>query len=478
VAAKPSCPSCFVVTRTRRNVVATVELYSDPDRTKAPLKMKALQLYFLVYIFLRSLSNGVDRLYATSFSLALSITAIVIGLVAAWHMRHVRIHRRIFTLLICLSVFAVTCGLSFVVNAFEARNIIDQYAAWYAILRYAYLFMFVMLLSSVYRYPTFCLNVHRVYILLLFLMSAVGLGQYLTGHTELASPYDKFERVAGLSAHPVSFSLELVLTFCVCELSRRKLRLPVRHFHIVVYLLLLVALVLAASRTGVALLGVTIGILLLAQRPSLLPAFAAAFAVVIWISPFGELFSELRSVPEYILSGDYMVWDWRTAPTSFHWRIHHWYYLSTLALERPLIGYGPGQVTLYSPFSLLAHSQFVEIFFETGVVGLISFAVFWFCLPLAAMSDRQRLVISYGKRSAEVGTQLFWIAMFAGVTLVALFDDSFNRETVAFSHLIVSMFVVLAQPEAVTERDLGSRYSHISMTAGSRIEALGSRGAI
>ncbi len=437
--------------------------------------MNALLVFFLSFAFLRSLSNGIDRLYGTSLSPTLSITAIVVGLVAAWNIRHVRIHSRLFTLLICLSIFVVTCGLSFVVNASEARNIIDQYAAWYEIFRYVYLFMFAILVSSVYRSPSFCPGVHRVYIFLLFLMSAVGLGQYLTGHTELASPYDKFERVAGLSAHPVTYSLDIVLTFCVCELSRRKLRLPIQHFHIVVYTVFLVALVLSASRTGVMLLVVTITVFLFTQRPSLLPAFAAAFAVVLWISPFGELFSELESVPAYILSGEYKVWDWHTAVTSFHWRIHHWYYLSTLALERPLIGYGPGQVMVYSPFSLTAHSQFMEIFFETGILGLISFAVFWFSIPLAAMTDRQRLVISQGKRSAETGILYFWIAMFAGVTLVALFDQSFNRETVAFSHLIVSMFVVLARPEAVTERNLGSRYSHIPMTAGSPIEALGSR---
>ncbi|MGX9428749.1 MULTISPECIES: O-antigen ligase family protein [Bradyrhizobium] len=440
--------------------------------------MDALLLFLPVFIFLRSLSNGVDRLYGTNLSLALSLTAIVIGLVAAWHARHVRIHGRFFTLLISLSAFVVASGLSFVVNAFGAGYIIDAYAAWYEIFRYAYLMMFAILLSSAYRSPTFCLNVHRAYILLLPLISMVGLGQYLTGRTELVTQYDKFERVAGLSSHPVPFSLEIVLTFCVCELSRRKLRLPVTLFHLVVYTLFLVALVLSASRTGVALLGLTLGIFLFTRRPALLPAFAAAFAVVTWMTPFGELFSDLRSVPEYVLRGEYMVWDWRTAVTSVHWRIHHWYYLSTLALDRPLIGYGPGQVTLYSPFSLLAHSQFLEIFFETGVVGLISFAVFWFSLPLAAMSDRQRLVFVYGKRSAEIGGLHFWIAMFAGVTLVALFDASFNRETVAFSHLIVSVFVVLAQPEAVIQRDLESRYSHISMTAGSRIEASGRRGTI
>jgi O-antigen ligase len=440
--------------------------------------MNALLVFFLSFAFLRSLSNGIDRLYGTNLSPILSITAIVVGLVAAWNIRHVRIHSRLFTLLICLSIFVVTCGLSFAVNASEARNIIDQYAAWYEIFRYVYLFMFAILVASVYRFPSFCPNVHRVYIFLLFLMSAVGLGQYLTGHTELASPYDKFERVAGLSAHPVTYSLDIVLTFCVCELSRRKLRLPIQHFHIVVYTVFLVALGLSASRTGVMLLAVTFTVFLFTQRPSLLPALAVAFVVLLWISPFGELFSELESVPGYILSGEYKVWDWHTAVTSFHWRIYHWYYLSTLALEQALIGYGPGQVTIYSPFSLTAHSAFVEIFFETGIIGLISFAAFWFSIPLVAMTDRQRLVISHGKRSAEIGTLHLWMAMFAGVTLVGFFDQSFNRETVAFSHLIVSMFVVLAQPEAATEREPGSRYSRISMTAGPRTEALGSREAI
>jgi O-antigen ligase len=443
--------------------------------------MNALQLYFVVYIFLRSISNGVDRIYNTSFSLALSLTAIGIGLVAAWHMRHLRIHRRIFTLLICLSVFIVSSGLSFAVNSFGTRNLIeqdaiDQYAAWYDIFRYAYLMMFVMLAAAVYRHPSFCLDVHRAYLLLLFLISGVGLGQYLTGNTVLVTQYDKYERVIGLSSHPVPYSMEMVLTFFVCELSRRKFRLAIRPLHVAVYSLFLVALVLTASRTGVALLGVTVGIFLIVQRPSLLPASAAAFALLIWLTPFGELFSELRSVPEYILNGEYMVWDWRTAVTSVHWRIHHWYYLSTLALDRPWIGFGPGQEILHSPFELEAHSEFVEIFFETGIIGLISFAAFWFSLPFAAMSDRRRLLMSYGKRLAEVETLHLWIAMFAGVTLVATFDQSFNRETVAFSHLIVSMFVVLARPVGVTKRDLP--YSHVSMTAGSQIEALGSRGTI
>jgi O-antigen ligase len=433
--------------------------------------MNAILLYFSVYTFLRSLSNGVDRMYDTSFSLVLSLTAIVVGTIATWRMRHVKIHRRIFTLLICLLTFILSGGLSFAINSLGSGNLVgqhtvDQYMAWYELFRYAYLMMFIMLLVAVYRHPSFCLDVHRVYLVLLFLISMVGLAQYLTGNTVLVTEYDKFERVEGLSSHPVPFSLEIVLTFFVCELSRRKLRLTIGRLHVAVYSLFLAALILSASRTGVTLLGVAVGVFLVVQRPLLLPAFAAAFVVLVWLSPFGELFSELKSVPEYIWRGEYIVWDWRTAVTSVHWRISHWYYLSVLALERPWIGFTPGQVTLYSPFSVEAHSQFVEIFFETGVVGLMSFAAFWLSLPFVAMSERQRIRFSYGKRSAESSTLHLWMAMFAGVTLVAIFDQSFNRETVAFSHLITSAFVVLAHPKIATELEEGWAHPHVQRPKG------------
>ncbi|MCP3416916.1 MULTISPECIES: O-antigen ligase family protein [Bradyrhizobium] len=429
--------------------------------------MNMLLLYFLIYTFFRSISNGLDRLSGASFSMILSLTVIGIGVVAAWHARHVRIHKRLFVLLIAMSVFVAACILSFVTNGFGAGKIVNQYAALYEMFRYVHLIMFVTLLAAFYRHPDFCPRLHRVYMWLLFVISAVGLGQYLTGHAELVTQYDKFERVAGLSSHPVPYSLEIVLTFFVCELSRRKMRLPIQHVHLAVYLLFVVALVLSASRTGVALLGVALSVYLFIQRPGLLPAFAAAFAILLWLSPFGELFSDLKTVPDYIMNGEYVVWDWQTAVTSVHWRIHHWYYLSTLGLERAWIGYGPGQTPIYSPFLLQAHNQFVEIFFDTGMVGLISFAAFWFSLPLAAMSDRRRIINTFGKKSAEAGILHFWVAIFVGVTLVALLDQSFNRETVAFSHLIVTVFIVLSQPEAVTARNPGWSFRQLLMTAGS-----------
>jgi hypothetical protein len=179
--------------------------------------------------------------------------------------------------------------------------------------------------------------------------------------------------------------------------------------------------------------------------------------VLIVASPFEDLFSELNSVPEYIMKGDYVEWDWRTAVTSVHWRIHHWYYLTSLAVDVLWFGYGPGQEILYSPFDLEAHNQFVEIFFETGLVGLFSFVCFW--VSIAAVAIKQEIRTRVRKVSMEHGIRAFWLIMFIGVTLVALFDQSFNTETVAFSHLMLSAFVVSAPAEATSESPLRSELS-------------------
>ena len=108
------------------DAIPTVGLYSGSDRNEASLKMNALQITSCRLAFLNRSLMGSIVCTACTFQWLFQFTAAAIGLVAAWHMRHVRIHRRIFALLIGLSVLVVTCGPSFGVDAFEATNIIDQ----------------------------------------------------------------------------------------------------------------------------------------------------------------------------------------------------------------------------------------------------------------------------------------------------------------------------------------------------------------
>jgi O-antigen ligase len=419
--------------------------------------MTLLQVYLLGHIFLRSFSNGIDRIYHTELSLLLSTMLMAIAVISLHQfLRTARVPRRVLISVLLSSGFVSSCILSIIFNVLFTDNIVDWFAVWYTVLRYVYLMAFLVLIAMIYQHDRFCRDIHLLYMSLLMISTFVGLVQYLTGDTILVTKYDKFERVAGLSSHPVTFSLEIVLLFCVCELSRRKLSLKIKRVHVFVYALFISALIVAASRTGVVLLLMILGAYLLIQRPSLFPIFGGAAIVLILASPFEELFSELYSVPEYIMRGDYVEWDWRTAVTSVHWRIHHWYYLSSLAVDELWFGYGPGQEIFYSPFDLEAHNQFVEIFFETGLVGLLSFVCFWVSMAVIVIGKGARTRLR--RVSVESGIRAFWLIMFVGITLVALFDQSFNTETVAFSHLILSAFVVLSPTKSAAESHLSSPF--------------------
>ena len=57
--------------------------------------------------------------------------------------------------------------------------------------------------------------------------------------------------------------------------------------------------------------------------------------------------------------------------------------------------------------------------------------------------------------AVDQGARAFWLSMFLGLTSVGLLDQSFNNEIVAFSYLILSVFVILAEPKAAPVRPSG-----------------------
>jgi O-antigen ligase len=415
--------------------------------------MGIVELYFFAHLVLRSFTNGLDRIYSFQSSIALSIVAIAVGLIVAIHFAsHVSIPRQVYKLILSLMAFIFICFLSYAINGFAEDNIRSQYHAWYSIIQHFYLLAVIILVSCIYRSPTFCRNVYWACVIVIVVNTCAAAGQFATGHTILVTPYDKYARVAGLSAHPVTFSLEMAIVFFVCELSRRKLQRPFNWTQAAVWVLTVAALILSASRTGIMLLGLVLGAYYLIRRPILLPIFAVAAIAVIVASPFETLFSELRTVPHYIWSGDFTTWDYHTAPTSVHWRIHHWYYMTSLGLTHPWLGFGPGQETLYSPFSLEAHSQFVEIFVEMGLIGLAVYCYFWYLLATVALSKSDSKNRKQ-KSSSDSDLRTLWLLTFVGITLGSMFDESFNLETVSFTFLIVSIFVMLApSPTTVTAR--------------------------
>lgn len=144
------------------------------------------------------------------------------------------------------------------------------------------------------------------------------------------------------------------------------------------------------------------------------------------------------------MNGNYVTWDFRTAVTSFHWRIAHWYYLLSRATEQPFFGFGPGQAGSYNPFRLDAHSQFVQIFFDEGLLGLCIYIMFWFSIPIAVVSAYRVEANSHRRKSNDADIRNIWMITFAAVTLAATFSFGFSMATLAYSHLIVSIFVAMS----------------------------------
>jgi O-antigen ligase len=407
-------------------------------------QMTALDLYFFCHLVVRSLSNGLDRILNSHLSMLLSVVAVAVSLIVCVHLFHnLSIPFRVYKLIMSLVIFVLISLISFALNAFAEDNILSSLDAWYTIFQNFYLLAIIILASCLYRSPLFCRHLYLTCAIVAVINSCAAITQFLTGHTVLATKYDHYTRVIGLSAHPVTFSLEIAIILIVGELCRRKQHIALNVFHVALWLLALVALALSNSRTGVVVIGIVFALYLFARRPILLPFFALAVIGFVVASPFEALFSELGSVPQYISSGDFMTWDYRTATTSVDWRIHHWYYMSMLALSHPWFGFGPGQEVLYSPFSLAAHSLFVQIFFETGSIGLISYSYFWYSLARCAMLENQASTMESGW-AGDKDVRILWIFFFIAITLVSLFAQSFNLETVSFSYLIVSIFVVLA----------------------------------
>ncbi|HUZ33187.1 MAG TPA: O-antigen ligase family protein [Xanthobacteraceae bacterium] len=412
--------------------------------------MSILELYFFSHLVLRSFTNGFDRIFGLQSSLIASVAAIIAGIVVSIHFfQKVAIPPQIYKLILPLTFFILICFISYAVNAYAEDNIRDSFHAWYVVIQHFYLLAVIVMVACIYRGPNFVRYVYHACIIVIVIDSGTAIGQYLTGHTIMVTPYDKYARVAGLSAHPVTFSLEVAIIFFVWELARRKQRLSFKLRHAGICLLVIVALILSASRTGILLFGIVLGLYYLVRRPILAPVFLIAAAVIVTASPFETLFSELRSIPNYLSSGDFMTWDYHTAPTSVHWRIYHWYYMTSLGLSHPWFGFGPGQEISYSPFSREAHSQFVEIFFETGIIGLLAYCVFWWRMAKAALTPVDQKAPADAARGADL--RALWFILFIGITLVSLFDQSFNLETVSFTFLIVSIFIMQAPPLAEAE---------------------------
>lgn len=189
---------------------------------------------------------------------------------------------------------------------------------------------------------------------------------------------DAGKRIAGTFTHPnvLAFYLVLGLTFYFYVLKSGYLKFRPKILMIIKVLMFNMVVLLIATKTRNAWIACLAGFSIygfLKDRKLLLVLFL--------LLPLGLL---VPSVKERVLTvvSDKQVIDYKGI-NSMEWRLRMWQSSLPLIEQRPLEGYG---LTSFRPmseqFSTVgangAHSVYIELLFETGIFGLLSFISLFF----------------------------------------------------------------------------------------------------
>lgn len=131
---------------------------------------------------------------------------------------------------------------------------------------------------------------------------------------------------------------------------------------------------------------------------------------------------------------------------SLSWRLNLWRFAVMLALERPLVGLGLGGFSQQSPrlvgWSVTPHNDFVRVFAETGILGLVAFLWLW-----NALASR---LWRFWRDASDHGQSLLaatLLAVAVGYLINCLTADMLNNPTAGWV-----FWPLMALPEAFAPR--------------------------
>ena len=164
------------------------------------LLVNGLLVYLVFHLYVRSFTDGLDRRFGSSMSAALS--AVVIVMAAATSLVNPRLTRTTRVALALLGPFVAIVIVSTLLPVLQ-----DPAAGVSAVLRYVYVGALLIVLDWAARSRAFIAAMSRLYSLLLVSYSCIALVQFVRGHAYFVEPTNPLPRVAGLSSHPVTFSV-------------------------------------------------------------------------------------------------------------------------------------------------------------------------------------------------------------------------------------------------------------------------------
>jgi putative inorganic carbon (HCO3(-)) transporter len=251
------------------------------------------------------------------------------------------------------------------------------------------------------------------------------------------------DRARGLAlawGHPNSLAMTLLAAvpflYLLIPVERRR---PARLVLILIFALSLLTIMYTGSRAG--MLGVLVAAVALwwrtGRRPAMFVGIAVALLCAALLMPYQY---QMRMVS---------ILDYQQDPSSLG-RIDSWISGLHMFLDRPLLGVGPGNFGIahglaysspWRPSWLEAHSIYIQLPAELGLVGLVWFAGILFVVARVNRKTRQMLVAG-----GNVWSWHYRLAVALDISLVVLlftglFGHNLYRPTYYF---IAGMSVALA----------------------------------
>lgn len=272
--------------------------------------------------------------------------------------------------------------------------------------------------------------------------------QILTKNGFVGQDRTQIQRAFGTATHPVSYSLQILVSIAGLEIIRKKSGKPIDRIHLGLFLLSCIALVLTFSRTGWILFGfVATAYYMLSLRiyqriliaPFLL--FAPLFAVI-----SSDRFSDLGSLSFFFENYDFSsgVYDFRFVDNSISWRISNWSIALHDILEKPMIGYGPGQAVYISQFNLAIHNLFLEVLIEVGLFGFIGALITLFGF---AVSNRNSIQ-NENKRVRQLWRLILWAFLFN----IAFSNSLIGQTATVFLLIMVVAIINISDYESAEKK--------------------------
>ncbi len=239
-------------------------------------------------------------------------------------------------------------------------------------------------------------------------------------------------RAFGSDVHPVSFALQALAAMLALEVIRVKTGRAFNGLHATLLACGALALYLTYARTAWVMALLIAAVLAWRRSGGLqrLALIAVALPAGIGALSLSDRFADLASLPTFWHNFSFAetVFDYRYIDNSVSWRIVNWSYGLQQALERPLLGFGPGQSAYASQFSLEMHNILLEALFEGGILGLAAVSMVLLALlglhrnlPAATPADRHARALANGFGAALLLAVLFSTSLVDQLMTVVLY---------------------------------------------------------